>query len=31
MARELVYYDEAAAEYDKAFAHVSLHVPPESR
>jgi protein-L-isoaspartate O-methyltransferase len=28
MARELAYYDEAAAEYDRAFAHVSHHFLP---
>ena len=28
MARELAYHDEAAAEYDRAFAHVSRHFLP---
>ncbi|WP_407150491.1 class I SAM-dependent methyltransferase [Bradyrhizobium sp. ORS 86] len=28
MARELAYYDEAAAEYDRAFAHVSSYFLP---
>lgn len=28
MAGELAYYDEAAAEYDQAFAHVSSHFLP---
>ena len=28
MARELAYRDEAAAEYDRAFAHVSSHFAP---
>jgi ubiquinone/menaquinone biosynthesis C-methylase UbiE len=28
MANELAYNDEAAAEYDRAFAHVSSHFLP---
>ncbi len=28
MAKELAYHDEAAAEYDRAFAHVSRHFLP---
>lgn len=28
MAKELAYHDEAAAEYDRAFAHVSSHFLP---
>ena len=28
MAKELAYQDEAAAEYDRAFAHVSSHFLP---
>lgn len=28
MAKELAYHDEAAAEYDRAFAHVSQHFLP---
>ena len=28
MAAELVFKDEAAAEYDRAFAHVTAHFMP---